>query len=163
MENFSLRKARTIEVGNVKALYQSVVGQDGCIWNELYPSSEDLMNDYNSGCLYIFILNDTKLIGAASVVPQNELDDLDCWRINDGTQKEIARVVISRTFQGKSYSKKMLKLLLPILKEHGCKAVHLLVSMDNNAAISTYKALGFDFIDKCERYGHSYYACERLF
>lgn len=160
MSNLSLRSAKVIDLGTIQAFYQSVIGQQGCAWNEKYPATEDIMNDYNCGCLYVLQQN-KNVIGAVSVVPENELDDLDCWKIKDGTHKEIARVVISRRNQGKGYSKEMLRQLFSKLSAHGCKSIHLLVSKDNEAAIKTYKALGFDFIDECYRYEHNYYVCEK--
>ncbi len=160
MTELILRKAIVIDLGNVEHLYKSVIGQIGCAWNEKYPSAEDIMNDYNAGCLYVFS-NKYQTIGAVSVVPENELDDIDYWTIKDGTHKEIARVVISPSFQGKGYSKKMLLQLFSILSAQGCKAIHLLVSKENPAAINLYKALGFCFLGECYRYEHSYFICEK--
>lgn len=160
MTEYKIRNAIVLDIGTVKHLYQSVIGRIGCAWNDKYPSSEDLMNDYKSGGLYVFC-DKYNVIGAVSVVPENELDDIDCWTSNDENHKEIARVVISPKHQGNGYSKEMLSQLFSLLSQQGCKSIRLLVSKNNPSAIKLYKSLGFDFLGECFRYEQSFFICEK--
>lgn len=160
MAELKLQNAATIDLENVNQLYKSVIGQHGCTWNDKYPAMEDILNDYNTGCLYVLRSSDST-VGAVSVVPQNELDDISCWKVADGTQKEIARVVISPEYQGKGYAKQMLLQLFSILSYQGCKSIHLLVSKGNLSAVNLYKKLNFDFLGECYRYEHDFFICEK--
>ncbi len=161
MTELTLRNAFDRDIGTVKQLYRSVIGLKGCTWNDKYPSSEDLKNDYKSGGLFVFG-DRYNVIGAVSVISENEFDDIECWTINDGTHKEIARVVISSQHQGNGYSKEMLLQLFLLLLKQGCTSVHLLVSKNNPSAIKLYKSLGFHFLGECFRYEHDYFICEKI-
>ena len=160
-EKMLLMQADVSELKSVEKLYKSVRGQKGCVWNEEYPTFADIENDFKAGCLYVFARGG-EIIGAASVVPENELDDLDCFSVKDGTHLEIARVVIARQYQGNGYSENMLAQLFAVLYDKGCRSVHLLVIRDNHAAIKTYRKLDFSFLGECSRYGHDYFICEKL-
>ncbi len=47
-----------------------------------------MLHDLETENLYILTDND-RIIGAVSIVPENEPDGLSCWNIYDGTQKEL--------------------------------------------------------------------------
>ena len=156
-----LRKAKINDLPKVLSLYKSVIGTEGCTWNDYYPGEEELNNDFETDSLYV-LEDDCGIIGAISVVPENELDGMDCWHIHDGTQREIARVVISPNHQGSGYGKQMLTQLFSELKGSGCHAVHILVAQKNLSAIGLYKGLGFNFIGKAFMYGIHFYICEKI-
>lgn len=155
-----LAPAQEADLPRVAALYRSVIGRPGCAWNDAYPTLEDIALDFSAGGLYV-LRRGAEVIGAVSVVPEHELDDLSCWCIADGAQQEIARVVIDPREQGHGYAEAMLKQLFCALKAQGCSAVHLLVAQDNPAALATYRALQFRFLGACTRYGHDYLICEK--
>lgn len=156
-----LKSAHKNDLSEIAALYKSAIGQQGCTWSADYPTEDDMHNDFESNCLFSLYLGE-KLIGAVSVEPKNELDDIKIWKISDGTHREIARVVISKEYQGMGYSKTMLSQLFELLSYGGYKSIHLLVCVDNVAAIKLYRSLGFEFIDECYRYGHDFYVCEKI-
>jgi len=53
----------------------------------------------------LYVLEDNlKLVGAISVVPENELDDRPEWRCRDRV-REIARVVVSPDCRGNGYAR----------------------------------------------------------
>ena len=156
----AVRKAHEAEIADVVRLYQSAVGRSGCTWNAFYPTLEEARSDYDHGGLYVALL-DGRIIGAASVVPENELDDLPCWKAARGG-REIARVVVSAEYAGRGFGAAIVGQLLAALKDGGCGAVHLLVAQSNPAAIATYRRLGFAFLGECFLYDNHYYACELM-
>lgn len=160
MSVYRLEKARAEHVETVGALYKSLIGQEGCTWNEYYPEPDSARNDYARGCLYVYT-EDGAVMGAVSVLYENEFDDLDLWRVNDGAHNEISRVCISKPKQGRGNCKRMLALLLAELANNGCKSVRLLVYKHNYAAKRVYEALGFEFLGEHFAFGHEYYACEK--
>ena len=156
-----LRHAKEQELPLIRGLYWAAIGRPGCTWNEDYPGETELREDIAQNCLYTAWIDD-HLIGAVSVVPSNELDDLKLWQIVDGTQREVARVVIADAYLGQGLAAEMLALLFEQLAEQGCKAIHLLVAKENIPAIRTYQKLGFLFLGECYRYNIDFYICEKI-
>lgn len=159
--NASLRRARESDLTAVMRLYKSAIGFPGLPWSEDYPNEALLAADYEAGGLYILEENGLP-VAAASVVPENEYDDMTCWQILDGTQKELARVVVDPSERKHGYANKMLTLLLEELEKSGCHAVHLLVAVGNEAANRLYRSLGFAFLGECRKFDCDFYACEKI-
>lgn len=159
--NFSLRRAKERDLNAVMLLYRGAIGFPGLPWSEEYPNRTLLTEDYASGGLYILEENGLP-VAAASVVPVNEYDDMELWRVRDGTQRELARVVVGQTHRNRGCAGHMISLLLKRLAKDGCRAVHLLVAAENEAAIRLYRSLGFAFLGRCSRYGGDFYACEKI-
>ncbi len=72
------RKTVKNEAKNIVFLYKSVIGMPFCTWDETYPGEEEIKDDLSSETLYI-LEDDGELIGAISIVPENELDAFNCW------------------------------------------------------------------------------------
>lgn len=154
-----LKPAKKEELPQILKLYRSVIGKPGCTWTVFYPNEATLHEDFKSGNL--FVLHKGKnMIGAASIVPENELDDLTCWQFKENA-REIARIVIAPEFQGKGYGKHLVKKLCLKLESMDCKAVHILVAKENHHALNLYRNTGFQNKGECSRYGHEYYAYEK--
>lgn len=159
--NFSLRRARESDLNTVLLWYRDAIGLPGLPWSEEYPNRGILAADCAAGGLYILEENGLP-VAAASVVPENEHDEMDVWRVCDGTQKELARVVVDRAQRKRGCAKKMISLLLEELKKSGCHTVHLLVAAENEAANRLYRSLGFEFLGECRKYDCDFYACEKI-
>ena len=95
--------------------------------------------DLNTHNLYVLAEGD-KVIGALSVVPENELDGFSCWSGNNG--KDIARVVIDLACQGQGLSLKMVQSIESILREAGYPYIRLSVAKINIPACKTYIKAG---------------------
>ncbi|MBE6861429.1 MAG: GNAT family N-acetyltransferase [Ruminococcus sp.] len=157
----TLRLAVKADIGMVSALYKSVIGVNNSVWDENYPTAADAENDLERDNLFV-LEKDGEIIGACSVEADGELKGLDFWKINDGTQREIARIVIAKEQQGKGYAKIMVRAFIDMLVERGCKSVHLLAAKSNPAAVKTYLALNFETVGECFAFGHDYYAMEYI-
>ena len=154
-------KASAADIPAVARIYEAVKKGEYCVWSEDYPTAEHAAADQTAGCLYVMRL-DGKIIGCASVEPIAEDDDLPFWRINDGSHREVSRIAIDPGYQGRGYAGNMVARLIEALSEDGVTSVHLLAAKANSPAVRTYRALGFDFIGECYRYGHDYYVCEKI-
>ncbi len=154
-----LRKATVSEKDTVWSLYKSVIGENGCAWDESYPGKTELQTDFETENIYVYVLEE-RIIGAVSVIHKNELDGFDFWQVNDGNQKEFARVVIDKRYQGNGYAAAMVGELISLLKKENCSSLHILVAKCNTAAQKTYQKLGFQIRGECKEYGIFYYACE---
>ena len=155
-QNF--RMATQDDAAQVLSLYESAKSGAFCVWNESYPSMTEIEHDLETGNLYV-MTDGGKVIGAISVVPENELDGFDCWSCKDG--KEIARVVIDKAYQGQGLSFEMVQNIVPILLRNGCKAIHLSVVKSNIPAYKTYRKAGFAVVGEAQMYGNDYYLMEK--
>lgn len=154
----SFRPATQEDASQVLSLYEKAKGSPFCVWNESYPSMAEIQHDLETQNLYV-MADGSKLIGAISVVPENELDDFDCWTFKDG--KEIARVVVDKAYQGRGLAFEMVARTESILRERGCKAIHLSVVKSNIPACKTYEKAGFCVVGEAQLYGNDYYLMEK--
>jgi len=152
------RTAIDSDLPQITKLYHAAIGTPGCTWNEYYPGALELEHDFASGNLYVLSEGEA-VIGAVSVVSPNELDDAYDWEIKNA--KEIARVVISQDHKGHGLAVQMLSQLFEKLHQEGCGAIHLCAACCNNAAIRTYRRLGFAFLAQADLYGNRFYLCEK--
>ena len=155
-QNF--RMATQDDAAQVLALYQSAQKGEFCVWNDSYPSIAEIEHDLETKKLYV-MTDGSKVIGAISVVPENELDSFDCWSCKAG--KEIARVVIDKAYQGHGLSFEMVQSIASILRKDGCKAIHLSVVKTNIPAYKTYIKAGFAVVGEAQMYGNDYYLMEK--
>ncbi len=157
---FQFRQARQEEAAAIYTLYQSVQGGPFCTWNETYPGMQEVLQDLETGNLYVLTDGET-IVGALSVVPENELDAFPNWKCGDGTQREIARVAVAKTHQGRNLSSRMVENVLKLLARDGCGSVHLSVAKQNLPAYRTYQKAGFEAVGEVDMYGNRYFLMEK--
>ena len=165
MQEMMIRLAQESDLPRVAEFYRLAVGQPGCTWDEEYPTMENALFDYRSAGLYV-CESRGEVIGVVSVVTGEnlELNGLSCWKDRDGAKPaEIARITVCKSFQGRGIARRMLAELFESLRSRGFSSIRLLVAKCNPAATMTYRKLGFAFHMECEMYGHSYWACEKIF
>ena len=155
----TFRQATPADAPAVLALYRSVIGTKNCTWDEEYPGEAQISRDTAAGALFL-MEQDSRLVGAVSLAPENELDDLPFWRTTEGAG-EIARVVIHPEFQGKGYSTALVSRAMEELKGRGYRAAHLAVAEINRPAQKTYFRLGFVRVGEWDMYGNHYLICEK--
>ncbi len=154
------RKARVYEKNEILALYKSVIGEEFCVWNEIYPEMQEIEHDIKTENLFVLV-GEGRIIGAMSLVPENELDGFGFWSSRDGCHREIARVVVASSHRGKGLAYEMVQSIIPILKERRCTSVRLSVAKCNIPACKTYQKADFDTVGEAEMYGGSYYLMEK--
>lgn len=148
------RKARADELDVVCSIYRQVCGLETCTWNEYYPTIAEAQADFDGDGLYVLCI-DGQVAGAATVVADNELDDIKAWRQHEGA-RELARLVLGNGFRGKGYSNFMVEQIIAILKAGGYKAIHLGVAQKNIPALKTYVRHGFEHRGQEFMYGAYY-------
>ena len=153
------QSAKKEDLPEVLKLYRSVIGKPGCTWSITYPNEATLYEDFRAGRLFV-LRQRKKLVGAGSIVPRNELDDLEYWDYT-ANAGEIARIVIRPELQSKGYGKHLVSKLCLRLEWSGCKVVHILVAKENHQALNLYREYGFHCKGECHRFDHDYYAYER--
>ena len=154
------RKAEKSEAEDVLRLYRAVVGTPFCTWNRSYPGKIEIAEDLAHGSLYV-LEQEKELIGAISIVPENELDAFDCWTIRENA-REFARVVIRPDRQQKGLSVRLAEGVMRELRQQGARAIHIAVAKQNIPAQNLYHKTGFCFCGETEMYGHRFFLCERI-
>lgn len=154
----NFRLAKKFEAETILALYKAVIGTPFCTWNDDYPGIFEINNDLDTGNLFV-LEDDGKIIGAASIVPENELDNLDFWSAKEKAG-EFARVVLHPNYRGKGLAKILVSNVLSEMKWRGLKNVHISVAKENIPAQKTYERLGFATVGENEMWGHDFYLCE---
>ncbi len=77
--NLFIRRATESDVSAAAALWRSLVGTDGCTWDEEYPGKEEAQEDEAHGDLYVLCTDDNKIIGAMTAGEDSELWQYDFW------------------------------------------------------------------------------------
>lgn len=147
------------DLNDVLSLYNKVRGIGYCTWNEYYPTTLEINEDYKTANLFVLEENN-KLIGAISIVPINELDMYPDWEIKDNA-KEFARVVIDPAYQNKGYAKVLVENILNELKSRNVHSVHISVAKSNIIAQKLYQHFNFKILNEYEMYGSIYYLYEK--
>ncbi len=160
LNDIKLEKAVVQDVSAVARFYKTIIGREGCTWNEQYPTKTNAEYDCSNGNLYVVKDNTGVIIGAVSIVTENELDNIQAWKVKTN-HKELARIAISEEYMGKGYAAEMLRQLFDELKNSGCAAVHILAAVDNSSANHLYDSFGFSYLGKCLKYGHEFYIREK--
>ncbi len=155
-----IRKATKSDADTVFALYRSAIGSEFSVWNEEYPGRFEIEQDLAADSLYVLTEGDA-IIGAASVVPENELDDFSCWNCKDGLHKEIGRIVIAADHRGKGLAFVIVQGMVEILRQKGYRSVRLSVAKTNIPAYKTYIKAGFTPVGEAELYGGNYFLMEK--
>lgn len=150
--------AQKEDAQKVLSLYQRAKSGAFCVWDDSYPTMTEIERDLETENLYV-LTDGSNVIGAISVVPENELDGFDCWSCKEG--KEIARVVVDKRWQGQGLSFEMVQQVESILRSNGCKAIHLSVVKSNIPAYKTYIKAGFAVVGEAQMYGNDYYLMEK--
>lgn len=154
----NFRPAQPDDAEQVLSLYQSAKSGGFCVWSDSYPTMTEIARDLETNNLYV-LTDGSRIVGAISVVPENEMDGFDCWSCKDG--REIARVVIDKAYRGRGLSFEMVKRVESILREKGHRAIHLSVVKSNIPACKTYRKAGFAVVGEAQMYGHDYYLMEK--
>ena len=156
----NFRKAEKKEAKLIKVLYRSVIGDPFCTWDESYPGEEEIRGDLEAGTLYV-LEEAGDLIGAVSIVPENEFDELDCWKVKENA-REFARVVIRPDLHHQGLSRYLVDGVLKELKSQHVAAVHIAVARDNIPARKLYQKAGFSFCGEADMFGHHFILCEKM-
>jgi len=152
------RKANKKDANKILQMYEDAKKQKFCLWNKMYPTIDDINEDIRNDNLYVLTFDDN-IVGSISIVTNNELDELDCWKYKKAC--EIARVVISKEYQGNGYTLILLEEIEKLILSRNINAIHLLVGVNNIPAYKTYLKSNYKVVGDVHMYSNDYYACEK--
>lgn len=137
-----LTLAEKKDLDNVLELYEIVKKTKYCVWDEEYPTIENINFDFEHDCLYVLKENDI-VFGAISINFENEFDEFpDLWLYTKNSC-EIARLVVKPEYQNKGLAEFMVNEISIILSEKEVYCIHLAVAVNNLPAVRLYDKCGF--------------------
>jgi len=149
------------DLKEIMELYHSVIGTEGCSWNEYYPDEEIIREDIEAGTLYCAKNNEGNIISAFALSEDEEVDELECWSKDILPVKEIMRLVVKLDYQNQGIARIMLQYGMDTLKEQGYEGVHFLVSKGNQKAIRSYSKLNFMNVGETTMFDNEWYCYEK--
>lgn len=162
LPHLSLRPARLDELHDVVAIYEAAKQTPFSVWDENYPTFQDAFHDWETGNLYVLAHDEGAICGVLSVVPENELDELDIWQVKSPGVRELARISIAPPYNGHGYAALMVAAMCDRLSADHCPAVHISAAVSNAPARATYRKIGFQERGETRLYGGSYVLLEKI-
>lgn len=161
--NLYVRKGTAEDVSAVAALWKSLVGTPGCMWDEEYPGEEDARRDVDECALYVLCKDgeDGEIIGAMSAGDDYDLWTLGFWSMDIKRHAGCSRLGIAAKYQGQGLAKVLFSQVEQDLLKRGYDGVGFLVSPHNPAALAVYNKMGYVKIGETWMYEQDFYCYEK--
>ena len=158
---FKFDKAQEKDFNQICDLYKNVIKTTFTTWDDEYPSKKLIMEDIESGKLYL--LKELNKIVAVSYLGKNENED-ENWTIKLKNPLGVARICVCPTMQKKGVGTYFMKQLIDTAKMMGADGMHFHVCTKNVSAMKMYENVGFI---NCglgkSNYGYDFYKYEMAF
>ncbi len=161
MTEYVIRLAEQKDSDEILKLYRSIIGTQGCTWNEYYPSMEEITSDIRINSLYCLTDEKGSIIAVAAAGPLDELGDL-AWDPAMTMPCELARIGVLPSLQKMGIASRLLGAVIKDCKCRGFNGMRFLVSKTNENALTLYGRFGFQKMGEVFRYGHDFYSYYRL-
>ena len=158
-----VRKGTAADVKEVAALWQSLVGTVGYMWDEEYPGETDAMRDVEEGALYVLCEDgeDGEIIGAMSAGDDDALWSLGFWSLDIKRHCGCSRLGIAAKYQGRGLAKYLFSHVEKDVLQRGYDGIGFLVSPHNPAALAVYDKMGYMKIGETWMYEQDFYCYEK--
>lgn len=144
----------------ILSLYKKQIGREFCPWNEHYPTMEEIHFDLSRDSLFI-MKDGEKIIAAASIDQDEQVEQLDCWSSALAPGAEMSRLAVDPEYQNQGLAREMLLHGMAVMKERGYKSIHFLVNKHNVKALNSYNHLSFDIVGECFMYEQPFLCYEK--
>ena len=163
MTNYAFTPATLADIPEILALYRSLFGTPGCMWDEHYPNAEITEHDINSGSVYVLRDGD-KIIATASVGDDIEDDDfLDSFEWRGKNNCDLARIGVLPEMHGRGIGTHIVGCAIEAARAKGFDGLRLFVVHDNHAALAMYSKYNFVNHGIVTAYDYPFHRCEILF
>lgn len=129
-------------------------------WNEFYPNKDTIEFDLSRNALFVMKNDEGQIIAAISIDDDEAVNKLPCWDKELIPGAELSRLCVRKDMQNQGIAKEMMRYVFEILKKEGKKSVHILVKTGHNAALSSYEAIGFKTVGKCNLFNKDFICME---
>lgn len=143
----------------ILALYKTML-YGPADWNEYYPNEDTIEFDLSRNALFVMKDDEDRIIAAISIDEDEDVKNLSCWSRELIPSAELARLCVRKDMQNQGIAKKMMRYVFEILKKEGNKGVHILVKTGHEAALSSYRAIGFRMVGECNLFDKDFVCME---
>ncbi len=160
-----VRKGTAADVEAVTALWRSLVGSEGCTWDEEYPGREEAAGDAESGELYVLCREDeageSEIIGAMTAGDADDLWEYDFWSMEIKRHCCCSRLGISAAYQNQGMAQFMFSEVEKDVVLRGYDGIGFLVSPANPKALAVYNKMNYVKIGACWHYDQDWFCYEK--
>lgn len=143
----------------ILALYRTML-YGPADWNEYYPDEETIEFDLSRNALFVMKNSQEQIIAVISIDEDEDIAKLACWSSELMPSAELSRLCVRKDMQNQGISRQMMRYVFEILKKEGKKGVHILVKTGHEAALSSYRALGFQTVGECNLFDKDFICME---
>ena len=159
--SFYVRRGTAEDVLAVVNLWQSLVGSEGCTWDEEYPGIEEAEGDAQRGELYVLCNVDGEIIGAMTAGEEDELWEYDFWSRDIKRHCCCSRLGISPEYQNCGLAGYMFSEVEKDIARREYDGIGFLVSPQNLKALSVYHKLNYVKVGECVHYELDWFCYEK--
>ncbi|MCD7756912.1 MAG: GNAT family N-acetyltransferase [Clostridiales bacterium] len=158
----SAEKASFNDLTAVLALYRSLIGTEGCAWNEFYPSEDDVRQDIAQGGLYLLWTDEGEIVAACALGPDPELDEVEGWDSRATNPMGLMRMAVRKDCQHQGLAGCLLTQVERKAARQGMDSIRLLVAQTNPPAIALYERALYRRTGTAHMYGLDWFCYEKL-
>lgn len=156
-ENLAFRAAVPKEKAQVLALYRIAANDGETEWDDAYPNAETV--DYDLSVNGLFVLcSGEQIIGAISMVPWDDLDEMPIW--SSGQATVLARLCVHPHVRGHGFGHMLVEEIRRVAKARGYTVTHHIASKYIEAPLRIYRSMGFRQVGEVHLFDTDYLAFE---
>ena len=138
-----IRKAKIEEAEEILKIYKSLIGYEGCLWDEYYPNIEIVNKDIKNETLYVALIDD-EIVGAAQSGIDEELFNMEFFTKEKKNPRDLSRVAVKKEYQKQGIARKIIAYIEDELRKDGVDYMYLTVGKTNIKAYNLYKTIGYE-------------------
>lgn len=158
--NYLIENASPKDKDEILALYNIQKGRKFCPWDDHYPTMREIDFDLSRDSLFI-MRDNGKIIAAASIDYDEQVERLECWNKEFAPGAEMSRLAVMPEYQNKGLARLLLQHGMMVLRERGYNSIHFLVNKHNIKAIKSYASLNFNVVGECELFDQPFWCYEK--
>lgn len=155
-----IRKAKIEEAEEILKIYKSLIGYEGCLWDEYYPNIEIVNNDIKNETLYVALIDD-EIVGAAQSGIDEELFNMDFFTKEKKNPRDLSRVAVKKEYQKQGIARKIIAYIEDELRKDGVDYMYLTVGKTNIKAYNLYKTIGYETKGEMVKFDIEWYCQEK--
>lgn len=155
-----IRKAKIEEAEEILKIYKSLIGYEGCLWDEYYPNIEIVNNDIKKETLYVALIGN-EIVGAAQAGIDEELFNMEFFSKEKKNPRDLSRVAVKKEYQKQGIARKIIAYIEDELRKEGVDYMYLTVGKTNIKAYNLYKSIGYETKGEMVKFDIDWYCQEK--
>ncbi len=155
-----VRKAKIEEAEEILKIYKSLIGYEGCLWDEYYPNIEIVNNDIKNETLYVALIGN-EIVGAAQAGIDEELFNMEFFSKGKKNPRDLSRVAVKKEYQKQGIARKIIAYIEDELRKEGVDYMYLTVGKTNIKAYNLYKSIGYETKGEMVKFDIDWYCQEK--